>query len=376
MKKLFFDWGISDHTGWGVYGSNLLLSGMRDPRFEIYPIDWPPSFIYPLNPIIALEIDKYLGNKPLNTIINDGDILLTALGNSVDKKDLEGCHKEIGVIFFEASPLAHQDIEKLKKFTSIITGSTWNHQLLKNWGINNQLVIQGVDTDLFRPLKKKFLGDRVVVFSGGKLEFRKGQDIALKAFSIFSEKHEDALLISCWRSPWEAQSMPTINSSRICNPIITQGDAGDSIRNWVFSHGVKPNQYSDLGSVPNQLMPDILREVDIAIFPNRAEGGTNLVAMEAISAGVPCAISNNTGHQDLIKHCECIPLTIQSKVQTNANASCVDWGESSVDELVEILEGAYQNRLALPDKLAISNSIKTFTWDNSINKLLNAANAY
>lgn len=374
MKKLFFDWGVSDHTGWGVYGSNLLLTGMKDPRLGIYPLDWPPSFLYPINPIIALQIDKYLGNKPTNTIINDKDILLTALGNSVEKKANEGGLKEIGVIFFEANPLPPKNIEMLKTFTAIITGSTWNQQQLEKYGIKSELIIQGVDTDLFRPLDKKFLKDRFVVFSGGKLEFRKGQDIALKAFSIFAKKHEDALLLSCWRSPWEAKAMPTINSSQICNPIFPGGDIGESTRNWVFSNGVKPSQYTDLGSVSNQLMPEIFREVDIAIFPNRAEGGTNLVAMEAISAGIICAISNNTGHQDLIKHCKCLPLSIQSKVQTQSNASCADWGESNIDELVNILEDAYQGRLAMPDKLIISSSIQTFTWENSINKLLNVVN--
>jgi glycosyltransferase involved in cell wall biosynthesis len=372
MNKLFFDWGISDHSGWGVYGSNLLMFGIKDSRYDIYPLDWPPSFIYPPNPIAALEIDKYFSQKKTDsTIVSKGDILLTALGNAVEKKDREGILKEIGIIFFEANPLKEINLTNLRKFSSIITGSTWNQQQLEAHGIQNELVIQGIDTDLFRPLPKKYLKDRFVVFSGGKLEFRKGQDIALKAFAIFAEKHPEALLISCWRSPWEEKSALTINRSQICDPLVPQKDMGVAIRNWVLSNGVKPSQYSDLGSVSNQLMPEIFREVDIAIFPNRAEGGTNLVAMEAISAGLNCAISRNTGHLDLIEKSQCTSLTTQSAVTIDSSTPCTGWGESSIDELVAALESAYQNQSTTNDKLKISNSIKDYSWENSISKLLN-----
>ena len=49
-------------------------------------------------------------------------------------------------------------------------------------------------------------------------------------------------------------------------------------------------------------MPDVLRRADVALFPNRCEGGTNLVAMEAAAVGVPVVLSANTGHLDVIRH--------------------------------------------------------------------------
>ena len=61
------------------------------------------------------------------------------------------------------------------------------------------------------------------------------------------------------------------------------------------------NQVLDLGRVPNAGMPRILRECDVAVFPNRAEGGTNLVAMKCMACGVPTILSANTGHLDLIR---------------------------------------------------------------------------
>lgn len=43
-------------------------------------------------------------------------------------------------------------------------------------------------------------------------------------------------------------------------------------------------------------MPEVFREVDLAVFPNRCEGGANLVAMEAFAYGLSCLILQNTGH--------------------------------------------------------------------------------
>ena len=40
--------------------------------------------------------------------------------------------------------------------------------------------------------------------------------------------------------------------------------------------------FVDLGWVPNWQMAAILRDMDVGLFPNRCEGGTNLVAMEAM----------------------------------------------------------------------------------------------
>ena len=65
-------------------------------------------------------------------------------------------------------------------------------------------------------------------------------------------------------------------------------------------NGVPAEQFIDLGVVPNHLMPRVLREMDVAVFPNRCEGGTNLVAMECMACGVPAIVASNTGQRDLI----------------------------------------------------------------------------
>jgi len=208
-----------------------------------------------------------------------------------------------------------------------------------------------------------------VVFSGGKLEYRKGQDQLVKAFSHFAEKRPDALLISAWRSPWEQDIAKTVNKSGLCKTLIPLEDMGEAITNWVTANGIRPDQFMSLDSVPNRLMPDVYREVDLAVFPNRCEGGTNLVAMEALSSGVSCVIADNTGQKDLVKTNNCLPLTDQRPITDPAIKFSEDWRDSSVDEIVALMEAAYDNKTAL-EPSHIRESVIDYTWGNSIAALL------
>jgi glycosyltransferase involved in cell wall biosynthesis len=86
----------------------------------------------------------------------------------------------------------------------IIAGSTWNERILRAHGIvATTTVLQGVDASLFHPAPRSgAIPHRFVVFSGGKLEFRKGQDLVLAAFRAFRQRHPEALLLTAWSSPW------------------------------------------------------------------------------------------------------------------------------------------------------------------------------
>jgi len=230
---------------------------------------------------------------------------------------------------------------------------------------NTKTIIQGVNTEIFRPRSKKVFSDRFVVFSGGKLEYRKGQDIALKAFSIFSQKYPEALLITAWRSDWEKTFSESVNQSNLCAPLKLQSDFKKSIGTWIEGNRIKPSQYLLLDSISNAHMSDVYAEVDVALFPNRCEGGTNLVAMETIRSGVTSILSANTGHLDIIQQDNCIALLDQKNIGGNAT---LGWGESSIDEILYHLEHAYS--LGGIDKTTASRSMASYTWSESINSLI------
>ena len=114
-------------------------------------------------------------------------------------------------------------------------------------------------------------------------------------------------------------------------------------------------------------MPEVLREVDIALFPNRCEGGTNLAAMEALASGFVCAISCNTGHLDLVMDGNCIPLRSQGPVNGGADGF-LDWGESSIDEVLEALESVFSGRHGATPQRA-RDSVSHLTWEKTIRTL-------
>jgi glycosyltransferase involved in cell wall biosynthesis len=146
------------------------------------------------------------------------------------------------------------------------------------------------------------------------------------------------MLVTAWYSPWPHLAQG-INASECAAPLPFTQDGNPDIEGWAVANGIKPDQFLNLGAVPNASMPPILREMDAAIFPNRCEGGTNLVAMEAMACGVPTILSANSGHLDLLQDGAALPLTDQRPIQTASG-----WHESNLDEMVAALEKLYEDR--------------------------------
>ncbi|MCM2475160.1 glycosyltransferase family 4 protein [Rhizobium sp. CG5] len=360
-KPIIIHWGISSFFGWGIYGLNLALNWSNDPELEpasSFPLQKDQIVVDPLRQralagFTASSADlvrKLQENAGKQISVNVP--VLGALGN--DFQMASGAHNvtlsgspTIGVVFFELPQLSSQTLERARALPLIVAGSTWNEDILRAHGLSNvTTVIQGIDQTLFHPAQKQgVLADRFLVFSGGKLELRKGQDLVVAAFARFAKRHPDALLVSAWHSPWPQFAL-TLNESGKTAPLALNDKGGIDQAAWIAANGIAPSQFIDLGPVPNALMPPILREMDVALFPNRSEGGTNLVAMECMACGVPTILSANTGHLDLIDGRNCYALENQAAVAGAGSGvgTVAGWGDSSIDEIEETLERAYTDR--------------------------------
>jgi glycosyltransferase involved in cell wall biosynthesis len=149
-------------------------------------------------------------------------------------------------------------------------------------------------------------------------------------------------------------------------------DGSLGISQWLVANGLPVDSFIDIGLIPNHLTGQILREADCAVFTNRCEGGTNLVAMESMACGIPTILSANTGHLDLIYHNICYPLSNQGRVKPTAHFSGVEgWGESEVAEVVEALEQIYTNREESKSRgLAAANFMLNWTWEKQVKRFL------
>ncbi|MBW1723620.1 MAG: hypothetical protein JRJ78_16420, partial [Deltaproteobacteria bacterium] len=114
----------------------------------------------------------------------------------------------IGYTFFETPFLDPDQVAWANDYYDVVAaGSTWCREVLENQGVRNTAtVIQGVDPALFRHESRVRTdpGDKFVVFSGGKLELRKGQDLVIRAFKVLQDRHEDVLLVNSWFNLWDA----------------------------------------------------------------------------------------------------------------------------------------------------------------------------
>jgi glycosyltransferase involved in cell wall biosynthesis len=356
------NWGVSSYYGWGVYGLNLALAWANDPDVGLMgalPINIPDLALDPvqmraLTPFLqdsarlSAQIQRWQGEAatvqgPMLTSLSSALRIPHTLG-----KALAG-EPTLGVTFFETAVLDEAAVRAARAYPLIVTGSTWNEQVLRSYGLTNvRTILQGVDPNLFHPAARvNYAGDRFLVFSGGKLEHRKGQDIALVAFRRFAERHPEALLVASWHSPWP-QFARSIDKTSLAAPVVFDAQGRLDAAAWAAANGIRPENFLDAGKTPNPLLPQLYRQMDVGLFPNRCEGGTNLVAMECMACGVPVILSANSGHLDLIQGDNCYVLESQGAVtDTPLAASHGDvpgWGESSVDEAVARLEEAYADR--------------------------------
>ncbi|MHC8509110.1 MAG: glycosyltransferase family 4 protein [Rhodospirillales bacterium] len=352
-------WQIGTNSGWGVFGFNLARELMRRGAPE-------PLMLYPPGDISVVGVedadmldhmlDRFQEIKALCAATPEGRnitirsaLVLHSLGNKImpnrKAENIQG-GVNAGMIFFEFTALDAEARARARAFDRIIAGSTWNAEVLRAAGVDDvRVALQGVDTGLFLPQPKRGTwGNRFTVFSGGKLEHRKGQDIVLRAFQEFHRRRPDSVLITAWQNPWP-HIAKTVTAGGLTDaaPEI-DGEGRIHVESWAAGQGLPKGAVVDLGELSNHQVAGALREADAALFPNRCEGGTNLPAMEAMACGIPVILSNNTGHKDLMTDSGAYVLEHQGPVTAFAAAGTEGWGESSPEEAAALLEEIYTQR--------------------------------
>lgn len=382
VSDIGIGWQVGVPSGWGTYGTNLAV--------ELVRRGIRPALFFVADPLRMRADHEALLAEPLarhgdwararraGPVRTDFPIL-HALGDRLDwPSALQALHgkPDIGAVFFESAVIPRENIATAARFARIITGSTWNMEILKRHGFTNvRNCFQGVDVDLFAPGAGtgRFAG-RFAVFSGGKLEYRKGQDLVVAAFKIFHARHPDALLVTAWHNPWPQAAQSLGMSAHVAGPPPRAPSGGLDVAGWLRVNGLPEDSFVDLGPLANSAMAPLLREVDAAVLPSRCEGGTNLVAMECMASGVPTVLSRNTGHLDLIGAETCYSLDLQIPMgEVTRRADLDGWGESSIDEIVARLEEIYADRAGARLRGAAGAAfMQNWAWPRRIGKLLDA----
>ncbi len=357
MNDVFLDWHLGDRFGWGLVGLNLFLHWANDPA--VRPLMGQPitrEAFGPCDPLRLLRASAAiersnrilagLRGAPAGGRHIDATVI-AALGNGFgldEPADPRSGTLDIARCIFENTDLGRTR-DALARYDALLVASNWNAELLQAaTGRPAHVIFEGVDPSIFCPGPRSGLmdGSRFHVFSGGKVEFRKGQDLVLAAFARFAQKRRDAVLVTAWQSIWPHLSKGF--QGRSAAPVDVTSNGLLDIAGWAERNGIDRRAIVDVGLVPNALMPSILREMDVALQPSRAEACTNLPVKEAMACGVPVIAAFNTGMRDLLTDDNAIVLRRQGAIGGPQAGSMIGWGESDVDEIVAALESAYERR--------------------------------
>jgi glycosyltransferase involved in cell wall biosynthesis len=364
QRSIAITWGLSEIHGWGLLGVHTCLY-MLDLGLVPLLLEQPAmgtlrphnrerlSVMLPnYERIVALKAEN--PGKSFN--LADYDVL-HALSNGFVASDASARFRgprNVGVIAYEETRFTADVLNRAKSWDAMVVHSSFNERLLTERGVPNvRVALQGIDpTEIYPGPATGLFGDRFVVFSGGKLEFRKGQDIVLAAFKRFHANHPEALLVTAWHNIWPQTALSMAESTHApTGPVIDPQTNRLRLQEWVQANGLSPEGFHDLGLLGRSQIPAVLWNSHVAVFPNRCEGATNLVAMEAMGCGTPVILSANTGHLDLIGDDRCYALQRQTPVR-DSDGSRIDWGESDIDELVDCLEQVFADQAEAKRKAA------------------------
>lgn len=351
--KVLMRWQASSFFGWGVLGLNLFERWTVGP--DIQPLmgqTITPRDLAGIDPLRHTLLQPAItANNQFNeayaagkvNLRDQGVVLIDGFGNEltpiVSHPDDFGV-RSIARCIFESTQLVN--LQRVAPYDNLLCASEWNASVLRAQSNRPVTVIhEGIDHSMFFPGPRSGVldPDCFYIFTGGKIEYRKAQDLVLLAFREFAARHDDAVLVAAWNSPWPEFSVGF--QENLSAPLRRAANGALELRRWVTENGISAHQFIELPFMPNFLMPMILRQMDCSLQVSRCEACTNLPAKEAMACGVPVILSNNTGVRDLVDGDNCFPLNSQDPVTPKHGLSTDGWGESRVEEIVDALEKLY-----------------------------------
>jgi len=297
MNRLYYLGKPADGFGWGVANTNLVreLSALCDVQ--------------------VVDSDRNRFDAPVLTPVADGGL---NPGRSIKAPRL------LGYGFWELPLRPAAARINAQRYHWLFAGSEWCAARVREAsGIGRvSALVQGVDTNRFCSQPWKSNRNAFRVFSGGKYEFRKGQDIVIAAMKIFMSQRKDAVLVTSWHNPWP-ETMHSMQQSWLIEPDAPFKD-------------IDPKRVFHLPPMKNEQMPNVYAESDVGLFPNRCEAGTNMVMCEMMACARPIIAAAYTGQAEVLRD---YPLNL-----TQGSIDCAGWFNPDVSDCLLMLERCYKNR--------------------------------
>jgi glycosyltransferase involved in cell wall biosynthesis len=369
---------FGSNFGWGVLGKQVVLALAQ---LTDVCLRYPPNVKQQLDDEFdVFQLRSLIASPQENRRPHaDGPIIQAAIG-----KDLHAFvphlapPAHVGFAVFEDNVFSQSVIAAARRqYRHLACGSNYCADVLHQHGLTDiSVVLHGVDTTLFFPRQEKrsFAPDRFVIFSGGKFELRKGQDIVIRAYKVLQDRHADVMLVNSWHNSW-ARSRDTMQGSKL---IHYDPPANRDYFAWMnkllAANGIDMERVITVGKREHGLLPILYHATDLGVFPNRVEGGTNLVLMEYMACGKPVIASYNSGHKDVLRRENAVLIENHGVIHFRKGMSLTNtWHNPNLEETIEKLEWCYQHRdqLKLLGKQA-AEDMREFSWKRVAEGLLRA----
>jgi glycosyltransferase involved in cell wall biosynthesis len=369
VKGVVITWPVAAASGWGTL-SRALLRALMDAGVAPMLLHAPTTTRHMLDAFSAAELrglqaahEELLRMIPVDGIgMADGCdpaacavqelplAVLHGLGNGLRGSDvvasgggcvrLTGLVANVALLFFEdMSSLAP---ERLAYFTALVAGSSWTRDVLLAVQPAPRVVLalQGVDSAVF-PVRQAQpqLDGAFRVFSGGKLEYRKGQDVVIAAFRRLLAACPGAVLLAAWHTDYPELAQALVQAGHVTKLPERLGE--EDMLVWLAANGVPRTAVRLLGAMDAQALARAMVDCHVAIFPSRAESGTNLFAAQALASGVPSVLTGGTGHADLVDAFADLCWVMRRGAEMR-DAARRGWVEPDVDEAVGMLLQAWE----------------------------------
>lgn len=346
-QDLVINWGINVFSGWGVLGTGILGHLANDP--DIRPICaqvMDQSSFVGMDPVRYFELLKVIRDSRAWQY-DPNCLWMDPIGNDLSGHCQYVPKRLIGRVVIEKAAMANA-MHNLSQYDALLTASHWCAQRLENaTGREVKVIHEGVDTSLFHPAPRcGWLPNTFNIFACGKVEYRKAQDIVLRAFRTFNARHPDSRLVTVWNSPFS--DLGNGFKGTVEHPLWLNDQGQLDIRRWAHDNGINPEAVLELGAIPNPVLPSVLREMDVMLAPSRVESATSMPVKEAMACGVPVIAGYHSGMKELLTEDNSFRLMKQTPISASSEyffpVADWEWYESDLEEIDAHLEWCYSNR--------------------------------
>ena len=291
-------WPIAQIAFWGLEGTPIHLADY--PKIKVYPKmqdGWGSDAM----------VQHGLDFKA-NAIFTMQDIW------TLNPQELSKIKVWIPYLPVDKQPAPPGVIEKLRHAYKIITFSKFGKTELQKKGFYSTLIVEGVDTNIFKPMDKTqcrkelelpqnafFFG---MIAANKENPPRKGFQEALEAFKLFHDKHKEAAIIFSIQQP---------------------SPGGFPIKGFAEHLGILDrmffvNDYKAVYKSEPENIVKLYNAMDVLLHPSQTEG-FGLTITEAGACGKPVIVNNCTSMPEMVVEGKTGLICEQGKKRwTNDNA--------------------------------------------------------